>query len=49
MCASGARSPEAPTEPCEGTYGTSPASWTAISVSTTPSRTPEAPRASSPP
>ena len=40
-CASGARSPDAPTEPCDGTYGTSPASCTASSVSITVSRTPE--------
>ena len=45
MCASGARSPDAPTEPCDGTYGTRPALCTAISVSTTASRTPEWPRA----
>ena len=45
MCASGARSPDAPTEPCDGTYGTRPALCTASSVSITSSRTPEWPRA----
>ena len=45
MCDSGARSPEAPTEPWLGTYGTSPALWTASSVSITTGRTPENPRA----
>ena len=45
MCASGARSPDAPTEPCDGMYGTRPALCAAISVSTTASRTPEWPRA----
>ena len=44
-CASGARSPDAPTEPCDGTNGTRPALCTATSVSTTTSRTPEWPRA----
>ena len=43
--ASGARSPEAPTEPCAGMQGTSPARTTASSASTTSSRTPECPRA----
>ena len=45
MWASGARSPDAPTEPCDGTYGTRPALCTATSVSITTSRTPECPRA----
>ena len=44
-CASGARSPEAPTEPCDGMHGTRPALCAASSVSTTASRTPEWPRA----
>ena len=48
MCASGARSPEAPTEPWLGMKGTSPAFSTASSMSTTCWRTPEAPRASEP-
>ncbi len=42
---SGARSPEAPTEPRLGTTGVRPALRTAISVSTTTGRTPEWPRA----
>ena len=46
MCASGARSPDAPTEPWLGTNGTRPALCTASSVSITSSRTPDAPRAS---
>ena len=45
MCASGARSPEAPTEPWHGMHGTRPALCTASSVSITTGRTPEWPRA----
>ena len=45
MCASGARSPEAPTEPWLGTQGTRPALCTASRVSMTTGRTPEWPRA----
>lgn len=45
MCDSGARSPEAPTEPWLGTSGTRPALSTASRVSMTTSRTPEWARA----
>ena len=46
MCASGARSPEAPTEPCDGMTGSTPlASIPSISAMTS-GRTPEAPRPS---
>ncbi len=45
-CASGARSPEAPTEPCAGMHGTTPALASATSASMTLQRTPEWPRAS---
>jgi len=42
MWASGARSPDAPTDPMgRHPHGISPALWIAISVSTTCSRTPE--------
>ena len=45
MCDSGARSPEAPTEPLMGMSGTMPALNTASKVSMTTGRTPEYPRA----
>ncbi len=45
MWASGARSPDAPTEPCDGIHGTMPALNIAIIASTSPVRTPEHPRA----
>jgi hypothetical protein len=45
MCASGARSPEAPTEPLHGMLGTTPALNSASSASTSAGRTPEWPRA----
>ncbi len=45
-CASGARSPDAPTEPCAGIEGTTPAFVSATSASITLQRTPECPRAS---
>jgi len=45
-CASGARSPDAPTEPCAGMHGTMPALATPTTSSTTSHRTPEYPRAS---
>ena len=45
-CASGARSPDDPTEPCSGTTGCTPRFRHATRVSTTLGRTPEAPRAS---
>ena len=45
MCASGARSPEAPTEPLAGIAGMMPALYSAIRVSTISGRTPEKPRA----
>ncbi len=44
-CASGARSPLAPTEPFSGIQGMTPALNSASSVSTTSRRTPEWPRA----
>ena len=40
-CASGARSPDAPTEPCAGMHGTTPALASARSASITVQRTPE--------
>ena len=43
MWASGARSPEAPTEPCEGTTGVTPRSSIASMQSIVSGRTPEAP------
>ena len=46
MCAKGAKSPDAPTEPWLGTKGTKPALNTANKVSTTTLRTPEKPLAS---
>ena len=45
MCANGARSPEAPTEPLAGIAGMMPALTSAIKVSTITGRTPEKPRA----
>ncbi len=45
MCASGARSPDAPTEPCAGTTGVSPLSSIASISATVAGCTPEAPRA----
>ena len=45
MCASGARSPEAPTEPLAGIAGMMPALYSAIRVSMITGRTPEKPRA----
>ena len=45
MCESGAKSPEAPTEPLTGMCGTMPALSTASKVSMTTGRTPENPRA----
>ena len=45
MCASGARISRGAHRALRGHVWRSPASWTAISVSTTPPRTPEAPRA----
>ena len=45
-CASGARSPEAPTEPCAGMTGRTPRSSRPRSASTTSGRTPEQPLAS---
>ena len=44
ICASGARSPEAPTEPCAGIIGVTPRASIASSRSTSTGRTPEAPR-----
>ena len=44
MWASGARSPEAPTEPCDGTTGVTPCASIASSSSISDQRTPEAPR-----
>ena len=44
MWASGARSPDAPTEPCAGTSGTTPRASMPSSNSTSDQRTPEAPR-----
>ncbi len=46
MCASGARSPEAPTEPWTGTTGVTARSSIPCSSSTSSQRTPEAPRPS---
>ena len=46
MCARGARSPEAPTEPWIGTTGTTPRSSIACRSATSSQRTPEAPRPS---
>ncbi len=43
MCASGARSPEAPTEPCSGTTGVTRRSIMATSMSMTSGRTPDTP------
>ena len=45
-CASGARSPDAPTDPCAGMHGTTPALASATSASITLQRMPEWPRAS---
>src|SRR5476649_2482146 len=45
MCDSGARSPDAPTEPLAGIAGMMPALYSAISVSMISGRTPEKPRA----
>ncbi|MCY1363959.1 hypothetical protein D9M69_507440 [compost metagenome] len=45
MWASGARSPEAPTEPLHGMLGVTPALNSASSASTSAGRTPEWPRA----
>ena len=44
MCDSGARSPEAPTEPCEGMWGTRPALNTSNNFWITTGRTPECAR-----
>ena len=44
MCASGARSPLAPTEPLRGTTGTKPLLKRRTSASTSSTRTPECPR-----
>ena len=44
MCAKGARSPEAPTEPCAGTTGAKPRLKNATSLSTSAGDTPERPR-----
>ena len=41
QCASGARSPLAPSEPCSGTIGTSPALSSATICSATTGRAPE--------
>jgi hypothetical protein len=41
MCASGARSPLAPTEPLRGTTGTNCFAWRRINCSTSSSETPE--------
>ena len=46
MCASGARSPEAPTLPCSGITGVTPRASIASISSTMTGRTPEAPRPS---
>ena len=46
ICASGARSPEAPTEPCAGITGVTPRSSIASSSAITSHRTPDAPRPS---
>ena len=43
MCASGARSPDAPTEPWHGTTGIKSCSSIASSIATVSGRTPEAP------
>ncbi len=43
MCASGARSPDAPTDPCAGTTGTSPCARHAPSASSVDQRMPLAP------
>ena len=43
MCASGARSPDAPAEPWAGTTGIKSASSSASSMATVSGRTPEAP------
>ena len=45
MCASGARSPDAPTEPCFGTTGSTPRSSICCMKASVCGRTPEAPRA----
>ena len=44
MCASGARSPDAPTEPCAGTTGVMPFASIACSISTVCQLMPDAPR-----
>ncbi len=46
MWASGARSPEAPTEPCAGTTGVTPCASMPSRSATTSHRTPDAPRPS---
>ena len=46
MCASGARSPEAPTEPCTGTTGVTPCEIMPSRSAQMSHRTPEAPRPS---
>ncbi len=46
MCASGARSPDAPTDPCTGSSGQMSRASRASSCSITSRRTPEAPRPS---
>jgi hypothetical protein len=45
-CASGARSPDAPTDPIDGTTGVTPADSSRARCSHTTGRTPERPRAS---